>query len=102
MLAMAHRQQGIGRIDSTELVSAAYLARLSVAPFGRPQVRREGPMKRPRSTPWQSLKRFVRNNTTRVFAALPLARHAFPHAAPPPPSHNPLNPLHTPFPPPIS
>src|SRR5216684_2748219 len=33
MLAMAHRRQGIGRIDSIELVSAAYLARLSVAPF---------------------------------------------------------------------
>src|SRR5258708_25226388 len=33
MLAMARRRQGIGRIDSTQLVSAAYLARLSVAPF---------------------------------------------------------------------
>src|SRR5229473_850864 len=33
MLAMARRRQGIGRIDSTQLVSAEYLARLSVAPF---------------------------------------------------------------------
>src|SRR5216684_7736120 len=33
MLAMARRRQGIGRIDSIELVSAEYLARLSVAPF---------------------------------------------------------------------
>src|SRR5260370_4094821 len=32
MWAMAHIRQGIGRIDETELVSAAYSARLSVAP----------------------------------------------------------------------
>src|SRR5260370_219859 len=32
MWAMVHIRQGIGRIDETELVSAAYSARLSVAP----------------------------------------------------------------------
>src|SRR6266851_4518294 len=35
MRAMADRRQGIGRIDSTQLVSTAYPARLSVAPFER-------------------------------------------------------------------
>ena len=32
---MAHRQQGIGRIDETELVSATYLTRLSDRAFTR-------------------------------------------------------------------
>src|SRR6266446_5543988 len=102
MLAMAHRQQGIGRIDSTELVSAAYLARLSVAPFGRPQVRREGPMKRPRSTRWQSLEPFVRNITIGVSAALALAGNAFAQAGGASPWENAVNVLQTAFTGPIA
>src|SRR5260370_42696646 len=76
MLAMARRRQGIGRIHSTQIGSAAYSARSSVAPFGMTEKRREGPLKMLRATGWQSLKAFVRDITIGVNAALALAGNA--------------------------
>src|SRR5260370_30056780 len=102
MLAMVRRQQGIGRMDSTQIVSAAYLARPSVAPFGVTQKRREGPMQMLGATCWQSLEPFVRNTTIGVTAALALAGNAFAQAGGASPWENAVNVLQTAFTGPIA
>src|SRR6267378_572509 len=101
MLAMARRRQGIGRIDSTELVSAAYLARLSVAPFE--SSRRGGrTMKKHRATRWQSFRPFVRKATIAGGVALLLAGNAFAQAQGNSPWENAVNVLQTAFTGPIA
>src|SRR6266436_2149038 len=102
MLAMARRRQGIGRIHSTQIGSAAYSARPSVAPFGMTEKRREGPMKMLRATCWQSLKPFVRNITIGVSAALALAGNAFAQTGGASPWENAVNVLQTAFTGPIA
>src|SRR5216684_7499295 len=101
MLAMARRRQGIRRIDSTELLSAAYLARLSVAPFE--SSRRGGEqMKKHRATRWQSFRPFVRKTTIAGGVALLLAGNAFAQAQGNSPWENAVNVLQTAFTGPIA
>jgi type IV secretory pathway VirB2 component (pilin) len=101
MLAMAHIRQGIGRIDETELVSAAYLARLSVARLDDTE-EAEGPMKSLRATRWQSLEPFVRNTTIAVSGTVILAGNTFAQAPGNSPWENAVNVLQTAFTGPIA
>src|SRR6267143_1668840 len=101
MLAMARRRQGIGRTDSTQLVSTAYLARLSAAPLN-PAEEAEEPMKKLRATRWQSLEPFVRNTAIAVSGALLLAGKAFAQAGGGSPWENAVNVLQTAFTGPIA
>src|SRR6266436_7546741 len=102
MLAMARRRQGIGRIDSTELVSAAYLARLSVAPFESSRRGEGEQMKKHRATRWQSFRPFVRNTTIAGGVALLLAGNALAQAQGNSPWENAVNVLQTAFTGPIA
>jgi len=101
MLAMACRRQGIGRTDSTQLGSAAYLARLESRRLDDAE-EVEGPMKKLRATRWQSLEPFVRNTAIAVSGALLLAGNAFAQAGGGSPWENAVNVLQTAFTGPIA
>src|ERR1700738_3968614 len=98
---MAHPQQGIGRMDATKLVSAAYLGdfksrQLNDAGEAEEAMKKLGPMG------WQSFRPVVRKTTIGVSAALLLAGNAFAQAAGNSPWENAVNVLQTAFTGPIA
>src|SRR5258706_13536955 len=101
MLAMAQRRQGIGRMDSTELVSARIWRDFQSRRLN-PAEEAEGPMKKLRATRWESLEPFVRDTAIAVSGTLLLAGTAFAQAAGGSPWENAVNVLQTAFTGPIA